>query len=1822
MEQTIEPKPLPAFQALENLRMRLLDLTARNRLINFCHSKAGSLRIVDELPNRLVERLLSDKELGFSVIPKPTEKELIDAGYLEDDSQKLISLRNGPTAEEWAGHLGFSTDYEMPVPDDAGGDTHRHTDKAIQALLYPDQLEERLQGLFRTSESAIQEMGANILYMAFGFLEWYESAASDSPRIAPLFLVPVRLHKGRLNKKTKIYEYRLRYSGEDIITNLSLCEKLRADFAMALPELDENTMPEDYFQKIQEMIEATQPRWRVRRYISLALLNFGRLLMYRDLDPARWPSDANIIDHPVVSRFLSDYGQETEAEDTSAKPAEFCEEYRIDEIDDVHDDYSLINDADSSQHSAMIDALNGRNLVIEGPPGTGKSQTIANLIAAAMAQGKKVLFVAEKQVALEVVRRRLDAVGLGEFCLKLHSHKSQKRKIIEEAGKRLAKHGLYRNPVSITAQIEWYENRKSALKAYAEKINQPWKQTGRTLHEIFTAATRYRNAICLDPATLRPEGYDGSNYNAITHQRNKDQIRAYRKIYTALTEQLDGSSPLRQHPWCGVRNIELQIFELARVAESLSVWQKSLQHLKTAWENLAETINCLAVEEDETISTLTDFLTELESIPALKGDEIIEALPVLRGVQLDNAQRYLQLFLEIQESYLSLAQQVGAEVLEDLSVVDRFLEGSEQFKHLVSNEVTLAQLAEEVNRLAVIRDQLVQLDEPLHGVLDALGEAAAQHLSVSESGLAEFKRVIDLIASLSPSYWNQRAAFFDNDELDELLPQLRRDVDQLRELHTSLNDVFLLDALPPASDLRQLQNTLERGGWLKWLKDDWLKACTTLMKFAANPRIKFSKLVSLLDKFVRFTEGRQKFEDNPRYRETLGDRFQGLDTDLAALEALRTWYTHVRKQYGIGFGQKVALGDAILKLDPGIAQGVRSLSAQGIPVQLNNLLADLCRLKVVFAPKAELSCTTTLLVGDNGIIDQLQAEATEAMCACKPLMDDGSLPVEDLLNRIRQMGLLKQNVQEWQNLNVDQKLFQGRLGLKTGINCDNEAGLSTLGNTLNLARHVTEQLNNQSLLRFIYLHPTHSTFESLAVHARSLREALLLQAASCEDFVTLVHMDWPGWTAQSGETVDNLIGRNQRALDNGEALKSWLDYVRAHDQMKALGLARLATSIEKNELSIEKIEDAYQAGIFDLLAREILSEDPELWSFSGKSQEALQESFIDVDNKLKHLQCEHIAWKIDQKKIPTGCRSARVSGLTEKNLLDHECSLQRPRTPIRQLLLRAGEALAALKPCFMMGPMSVAQYLEPGGIRFDLVVMDEASQIKPQDALGAIARGAQLVVVGDPKQLPPTNFFDRVVDQEEDDPTAIEVEESILDATRPVFPCRRLRWHYRSQHESLIAFSNNAFYESDLILFPSPYRQTEEYGVQYSRVQDGCFVNRRNIEEAKTIAGAVREHFRTHPGETLGVIAMSAGQRLQIERAIETLAKDDPAFQTWLEEDTGRSEALFVKNLENVQGDERDVIYISMTYGPHEPGGKVFQRFGPINHDNGWRRLNVLFTRARRRMHVFSSMGSDDIAAGPTSSRGVQALRDFLMYCETGRHSKTNVLSDLEAQSDFEIAVMEALRDRGFECVARVGIAGFFIDVAVLDPGNQDRYLMGIECDGPTYHCAKSTRDRDRLRQTILERLGWNIRRIWSPDWFKNPHGELESILNELHVLKSQKFDPEAGIKTDGAEGKKDISDDDEEVSRVDLVLPDDRSLKGTLVRFDPWAQCKQLPMGPENKGLLTPMSINEPWKDIPTGSVELFVPIPFFLRQVVLDLENNLQQNIFDSINCTPEDE
>jgi len=400
---------------------------------------------------------------------------------------------------------------------------------------------------------------------------------------------------------------------------------------------------------------------------------------------------------------------------------------------------------------------------------------------------------------------------------------------------------------------------------------------------------------------------------------------------------------------------------------------------------------------------------------------------------------------------------------------------------------------------------------------------------------------------------------------------------------------------------------------------------------------------------------------------------------------------------------------------------------------------------------------------------------------------------------------------------------------------------------------------------------------------------------------------------------------------------------------------------------------------------------------------------------------------------------------------------------------------------------------------FDLVVIDEASQMTPENAIGALMRATQAVIVGDTKQLPPTNFFQKILDDSDIDEDERSDSESILDMANASFrPVRQLSWHYRSRHPALIALSNKMIYESKLTIFPAARDNDPLLGVSLVEV-DGVYKKGRNHVEARAIVAGAIAHMRDHPELSLGLATMNKDQtdliNDEFERERDCQPHVEAYIRRWAEKENGLEE-FFVKNLETIQGDERDVIMISTLYGPDADTGKTYQRFGPVNSVHGHRRLNVLFSRSKRRIVTYTSMKPTDIQ-GEGKAYGVQMLRAWLEYSRSGQISDVRN-ARAETGSPFEDFVIAQIEAAGFEAVPQVGASGYRIDIGVRHPDWPYGYLLGVECDGAPFHSSRSSRDRDRLRQEILEGLGWRFHRIWSTDWFRDPRTQIERLRRAL----------------------------------------------------------------------------------------------------------------------------
>ena len=425
-----------------------------------------------------------------------------------------------------------------------------------------------------------------------------------------------------------------------------------------------------------------------------------------------------------------------------------------------------------------------------------------------------------------------------------------------------------------------------------------------------------------------------------------------------------------------------------------------------------------------------------------------------------------------------------------------------------------------------------------------------------------------------------------------------------------------------------------------------------------------------------------------------------------------------------------------------------------------------------------------------------------------------------------------------------------------------------------------------------------------------------------------------------------------------------------------------------------------------------------------------------------------------------------------------------------------------------MSPISAAQYLDPKRTPFDLVVFDEASQLPTAKAVGALARGNNAIIVGDPKQMPPTAFF--VSNMLDEDNLDAEDLESILDDCLALnIPQTHLLWHYRSRHESLIAFSNARFYENRLYTFPSVNDRISKVTLTHV---DGVFERskrRCNRAEAEAVVAELKR--RCHDEEaccqSVGVVTFNISQQHLIDDLLNEACREDPALDAWV---FRSEEPVFIKNLENVQGDERDVILFSVGYGPDEHG-KVYMNFGPLNRDGGWRRLNVAVTRSRQEMMVFSTLRPEQIDLSRTSAEGVAALKAFLEYAQSQKLPQ-NAASVATAQGSSGIAqsICAFLQKNGYDTATNVGHSQYRIDIGVIDPKNPGQYRLGILLDGSSYGIAKTTRDREMAQIGVLEGLGWQIARVWTMDWWDNPQREQNRLLKLLQEPVKPEQEPEA----------------------------------------------------------------------------------------------------------------
>lgn len=1580
----------------------------------------------------------------------------------------------------------------------------------------------RLQTRVREDE---RDRGIRTLYMIFGMLEWYETADSQELIRSPLIFVPVKLERDAAADS-----YTAKFADDrEFEINPTLREKLNHDFKMLLPTYDEITNGENVtaltleilLRAITEKLPGDE-RWSVSPEVHLGRFAFQKLAIYQDLG-----RQANhVLAHPLLKVIAGD-------EQSPSLPSWLPAPNQLDQMVPPQRVLEVL-DADSSQQEAIQLAKADVSFVLKGPPGTGKSQTIANIIAETLGQGKKVLFVSEKMAALEVVRDRLKAAGLGEFCLDMHNARttaSQKASFVSSLKSSLNDADMQSE---VGAEASWERQssnltaRRDELNSYVEDLHRTRAPLGISVFEAYGELAQLADVT--DHAFAIPD------IGAITQERLARMLSAIDQL-SACRDVLDAYDT---HPWRETRaktySRELQSTISARFS-TLAGHLRALNEshatmLRLMGENAAPTLAWLPYVVERVQAVLASPLP----LPAwLRSDELAR----LRPVAADMAAR--------SKVYAEHLHQF--EPIYNRSILSEDLAGLKQALTDASSRAIgciREQMGSPYDTAIAYRDELdaklTSAGQALSSIATFSNELADMCGNERPVTLGDVGRSITVAAHLlqtpnPPSGWLNSSDFVvaraTAAEAKELFTQRAQMRSALEGVYQA--QFFTLDLQGMAERFRTQYVAFFRILQAPYRRD--IKLVRSLLqpgqvRTPAQIEVDIYLAVKLLDNEKTLTDKRIL------YAQALGYFYDGPQTDWKTLGSALRWVNQLHQ-----FMAGAPIPSTMASLISGPAMALRSV---GLALER---LVELYSSWKTIEPFCQHHIHIKQLLHGLGSFDDA---TSNAVChEADNLLSELRIfwQAVETVRSHRHVREGSQHPGQWSRLCADVELAQNIRDFETNVADASERYTSDFGhffrgvrtdwqpvlNAIDWTSHFLRLYTNRdipdsvvSLVSYPVDAIGQATLRDALTHAQHTLPEVNSELGFSDTIVPRSAITQPGKAFETSsltviaERVDSLNGQLP-------ALASWLICQDLLNHCRQVGLGSLVENLLRHRPIPTNISAVFRRRFYKLWLDSVDNQSPTLKGFLGSQHSNAIQVFRDLDRNHNRLAQKRLRAMLLMRRhqlvgVPVGEKQSELAKAIAA--LRREVQLKRHKS-VRVIVQKTAPALLELRPCWMMSPLSVSQFLSSGNQIFDLVIFDEASQVCPEDSISSILRGKQLIVVGDPMQLPPTRFFTRSLadgNGDEDD----EAEESegrtqsiLEECLASGFAIRSLQWHYRSADEALIAFSNHHFYDDRLITFPSAHGGKDQ-GVQFVYVANSNYKRGQNSNEAARVADIVFDYLQRHENCSLGIVALSAAQQDTISEILVNRMKREPSLSRF--ENILSSEdpnGIFIKNLESVQGDERDTIILSIGYGP-DASGTIYRRFGPVNNAGGERRLNVAVTRARKQIIVVSSMRAQDLPPDMTS-KGSRILRDYLQYAEacskTGAEGGKQVLANRARESEgssaslvtpqfdspFEEAVYNTLTARGLTLDTQVGCSRYRIDMAVRKSERSGSYLLGIECDGATYHSSKTARDRDRLRQWQLERMGWTIHRIWSSDWIANPGREVQRVLDAVSDILSER---------------------------------------------------------------------------------------------------------------------
>lgn len=1661
-------------------RRQLLDLSKRNRLINCRVGPRGVLLLEHPGTDAIWDHLVVGNglmrfPLKSRLVPPPAGlTKAISGRTLFDGVAADSENQTTPAAVEW------QPEFEECVSSRRIGEHDiltRQTDRQLQT---------RLRRLSFSARSSLDEQGVNILFAAFGMLTWYESPDSDVAFNAPLLLVPVTLSQRGPEAEFELCEYE-----DEVIANLCVREMLSEMFHCKLPEFTDDQIEKPggrraYFDEVLRVVQGDEgrKRWSINDQVVLGTFSFQKVPMWQDLGK----NAEEIARHPLCRAMAGDAAFSSGGVGDIPGPRELDARVHPNEV-------HTILDCDSSQLQAVVAAQRGASLVVDGPPGTGKSQTIANLIAEFLAAGKTVLFVSEKSAALEVVKRRLDQCRLGDFCLALHSHQANKKEVIAELGRCLALPNERHKDQS--ADLDRLKASRERLNHYVQTLHLPRAGLGLApfvVHGRLAALGIGSISDCPLPDVL----------NLATSTVQDIEYRL--ELLTNCRAVIDEYSC---HPWSGCRATGFSLTLEDELRRTLSGLKEALVATTEPLQVLRR-FRLIGEHSSRTqVQTVSQSVRPLLESPSLSETWFAEPRVLSNAVQ--KLHEVSSAYRTTLESLPPFDQESWkADLGERLAVALRLRREDRARAPSLPEEPlrTRTSLWQDFqDNIAKLREKVIDVQSRMDDFIRALRVKLDR-----DSPFRLLKRMGELGQYLAQTGRVLESWFDDavRKELRRAAVKCQAQIAAIQPIRERLQPRWSAEAFEPVA-ASLIEDALKLDSFWKRLFGGWGQVKRQLLELRSEPLGSVASVFADLRRLRDFQQQQAKvagleIEHAADLLRAPGNRVDWSAT-AAGLEEVESLRAQVRIPDRLK--QVMAMPGMLDRDELGRASVALSGALNALELTFEKLKGDVSFGKLVpFASGwVELNVTKLLAqIDETATTVSSTIESFESVLELLP--EDADLTLGDLDRSVRQLPRLSAMREE---ARVAAASVTALVDVEHSPELLDWSDYAAFAQSLSTFQNVC---GNEPLESFAKLGSDPDLKRSLEQALAKLDETLAGGFQS--HWKTLGHLFAYSSSVSTGVILDQLnLSELQdwvtARLADLPRLLEWLTFRETEQALSELGVATVLSEILASKFPVDDAAQAFLRRLYRVWLDAVYQADPVLRGFQVAEHERLLQEFRELDRQSVAGAPHRIRGRLLNSSERPRANQLNAPPSSELGILTREVEKKRRHLPLRLLFKNVPTLTRRLKPCFMMSPLAVSTFLDEAGFRFDVVIFDEASQVHPHDAIGAVYRGQQLIVAGDQKQLPPTKFFERMVnddsfgDFENDSEDSAETTsnlsdfESVLDVCCSVgLPRQRLRWHYRSRREPLIAFSNRHFYDSELVTFPSVLDAAESTAVTLHHVPDGRWQSGKsggfNAGEARATVELIRQHAIDHPGQSLGVITLNLRQQLAVLDELDELQRRHPELIPIFSQD--RDEPFFVKNLENVQGDERDRIILSVGYG-FDQTGKFAMRFGPLNTQGGERRLNVAVTRAKHQVTVVSSIHAQDIDLSRTSAVGVRLLRAYLEFAERGVAAFGAEVTEANARgadSEFEESVEAALIAHGFRVHRQVGCSGYRIDLALTHPNQTGRYVLGVECDGASYHSSATARDRDRLRQSVLEQLGWKLIRVWSTDWIRDPSRQVARI--------------------------------------------------------------------------------------------------------------------------------